>query len=87
MVQKWMTLDQAAELAGVHYDTMRTLANSGKVRSRRAGLGKTAPILVNRFDAEKARLAYGLRQTSVLTEANKQSSRGKGPTASGGHPR
>lgn len=47
----WITRAEAARIANVHYNTIRTLENEGRVRRRR--VEERSAVLVNREDIER----------------------------------
>ena len=78
MIQEWIPLQQAADLAGVNYETMRSLANDGKIKSRRLGNGRTAPMEISLADIGAVRSAYQFRRRRVSPSEDKPRSSGKG---------
>lgn len=65
MVRGFVNVKQAAAIAGVCQETIRRLADQGVIEGRKAGFGKTSPLLVKRSDLTKVREAYEMRRKAM----------------------
>ena len=57
---KMVPISEAAKRAGISYGTIRRLIEAGKVKARRRGFGKTAPIFVSEAEVERLKRRYAL---------------------------